>query len=130
MAKTLKDTDRGKNPMAMLFKGIAHQAWLAGLGIISMAQQEAGKLFESLITEGERVEAQSKALEIKDQGRAEKSKDPQYIENLQKIFDDRVYRSLQRLDVPTREDMQYVFKQMEELNKNIKTLTQKTRQKI
>jgi poly(hydroxyalkanoate) granule-associated protein len=38
----------------------AHQAWLAGLGILGTIQKQGGKLFDELVEEGKKIEARSK----------------------------------------------------------------------
>ena len=43
---------------------------------------------------------------------------------LEEVFQSRVARALHRLGVPTREDIQQLFQQVELLSKNIQELTQ------
>lgn len=127
MANTLNKSYGGDNPMIMLFKGIARQAWLAGLGIVSKAQQEGSELFESFIEEGARVEALAQANP--DHDKRVPASDPVSLEKLEHIFDERVLRSIQRLNVPTQEDMKAVYRQMEALKRNLQVLTEQARPK-
>ena len=58
MAQKLKEAaDDGK--ITQLVLSSAHQIWLAGLGAFAKAQAEGTKLFDSLVKEGEAVQARA-----------------------------------------------------------------------
>ena len=113
----------------------AHQIWLAGLGAFAKAEKEGTKLFESLVKEGEKVEARAKRVvenkveEIK--GKVEnaveevRDRATDTWDGLEQVFEDRVARVLNRLGVPTYEDIQELSKRVEALNENVKALTKK-----
>ena len=48
--------------MAEKVKESANQIWLAGLGAYSKAEEEGGKLFDSLVQDGEKLEAKTRSI--------------------------------------------------------------------
>lgn len=113
----------------------AHQIWLAGLGALAKAEQEGTRLFESLVQEGEQVEARArrtaghKVEEVKSlvEETVEEVRDraTDTWEGLEQVFEDRVARVLNRLGVPTYEDVQELARRVAELNESVKALTKK-----
>ena len=45
-------SDAARGPLAGAIKDSAQQIWLAGLGAFSKAQEEGGKVFDTLVKEG------------------------------------------------------------------------------
>ena len=93
----------------------AQQIWMAGVGAFTRAQGEGSKLFEALVKEGMNIEKTTRQLAggrvhaVRDameghvgavRGRASDTWD-----RLEKVFEDRVQRALNRLGVPGREDI-------------------------
>lgn len=121
MAKKLKDF-QNENQIVKMVKDSAHQIWLAGLGAFSKAQEEGSKLFESLVKEGQEVEARTK--KVGEEGVEEvRAKTSGTWDKLEQVFEDRVSRALNQLGVPTRNDIQELAERVEELSKNVKELT-------
>lgn len=121
MAKKLKDF-QNENQIVKMVKDSAHQIWLAGLGAFSKAQEEGSKLFESLVKEGQEVEARTK--KVSEEGVEEvRAKTSGTWDKLEQVFEDRVSRALNQLGVPTRNDIQELAERVEELSKNVKELT-------
>jgi len=93
----------------------AQQIWMAGVGAFTRAQGEGSKLFEALVKEGMSIEKSTRKLAsgkvdtLRDamegsvgvvRGRASDTWD-----RLEKVFEDRVQRALNRLGVPGRDDL-------------------------
>jgi len=115
-----KDNDKPANDVA---EQLEH-AFMAGLGALSDAQKKGAKRFESLIKEGEKFrkktttktesliddvqdtirdmadDAQSKATGLLDQVR-----DKSRLNKLQSAFDTRVADAMDRLNVPSKNDI-------------------------
>jgi len=106
----------------MILISSAHQIWLAGLGALVVTEREGSKFFEALVEEGEKREvvfkqaAGEKVDNIKDKAADQWNK-------LEEVFQKRVARALNRLGVPSKADIQLLYRQIEELDKNIKELT-------
>jgi poly(hydroxyalkanoate) granule-associated protein len=122
MAKMLSSARPKEIMMVTLVRDIAHQLWLAGLGAAAKAQEKGGELLESLIEEGEKVEARAKGVTAIHTEPGNAILHPQNVENLEKIFQDRVERALKKLDVPTQADLQDLNQRMDALSQHIATL--------
>lgn len=125
--KRLKDKSNEKQVMGSVVDS-ARQIWLAGLGAFSKAEEEGGKLFESLVKEGEEVEARTrktaekKVEEVRGKMEEVKNKVSDTWDGLEQVFEDRVARVLNRLGVPTNDDVQELSKRVEELHESVKVL--------
>ena len=106
----------------------ASQIWLAGLGAFTVAQQEGGRLFDILVKEGEEFETQTmktagqKVEKVRDKVEEVKDKANDQLDKLEQAFQKRVARALNRLGVPTDEDIHELSKRVDALNKNIQQL--------
>ena len=107
----------------------ANQIWLAGLGAFAKAQEEGGKIFDTLVKEGLALEGKTRKVsttrvnEVRGavegtvaqvQARANESWD-----KLEQVFEERVARALGALGVPTATDVQELTKRVEELQKTV-----------
>ena len=103
----------------------AHQIWLAGMGAFARTTQEGGKLFYSLVEEGQKVQARSRdaagsAVSGAVTGVVGKAGDN--WDRVEKIFEDRVSRVLGRLGVPTNDDIAALSKRVEQLTEAVSKL--------
>ena len=113
----------------------AQQIWQAGLGAFAKAQEEGGKVFAKLVKEGTALQkrtqqfAEGKLGDVsttvtKVADNVSKQASGSW-DKLEKVFEDRVARSLDSLGVPTKKDIQALTKRVEELNKAVATLSGK-----
>jgi poly(hydroxyalkanoate) granule-associated protein len=102
----------------------AHQIWLAGLGAFSMAQEEGSKLFENLVKQGEQVEKRTRKA-AGERLQAVTSQTSGTWDKLEQVFEDRVSRSLNRLGVPTKKDVDQLAKRVSELSRAVNALVDK-----
>jgi len=129
--------DLFENQLTGDVRDFARQVWLAGLGAFARAQEEGGKVFDTLVQEGQAVDAQmkkvasEKAEQMKDGIEAVKDKVDEIRgqaaggwSKLEEVFQTRVARALSRLGVPTRDDIQQLLEQVELLTQNIQELSQ------
>ncbi|KAB2928159.1 MAG: phasin family protein [Candidatus Contendobacter sp.] len=124
-----------ENPLTHNVRDFARQIWLAGLGAFARAQDEGGKFFETLVQEGQAVDARMKKtagekiepgeVEIM-KGRVEeiREKATGAWSKLEEVFQGRVARALHRLGVPSRDDIQRLFQQIDLLSQNVRELNQ------
>lgn len=98
--------------------------WLAGLGAFAKAQEEGGKMFESLVKSGEEVEARTRKATDKAfvdfKGRARGTWD-----RLEQVFEERVAQSLQSLGVPSKKEIDALSRRVSELNSAVNKLAGK-----
>ena len=110
----------------------AQQVWMAGMGALSKAQGEGGKLFETLVKEGVNLEQKTRKIatgkvdEVR--GAVEttvsqvKDRAADTWDKLEKVFEDRVSRVLNKLGVPGRNEMQALIDRVEDLNKTVRKM--------
>lgn len=111
--------------MAERVKESANQIWLAGLGAYSKAEEEGGKLFDSLVQDGERLEAKTRAIVDKPISAAKvkvetvRARATGSWEKVEKAFDHRVSKALNRLNIPTRSDVDDLQSKIDELSSQV-----------
>ena len=117
-----------ETPMAANIRESANRVWLAGLGAFAKTQEEGEKLFQTLVKEGEQVEKRArKAAEARIEDAKGKvvefrGKANEQFDRLEELFQERVARVLNRMGVPTQEDIQELSKRVEALNESIMAL--------
>ena len=117
-----------ETPIIANIRESANHIWLAGLGAYAKTQEEGEKMFQSLVKEGEKVEKQAKKIaearfeEAKGKVVEFRGKASQQFDRLEELFQERVAQVLNRLGVPTQEDIQELTKRVEALNESIMAL--------
>jgi poly(hydroxyalkanoate) granule-associated protein len=116
-------------------KQSAQQIWLAGLGAFSKAQQEGGKVFESLVKDGVAMQrkTQSAAEEKLSEATSRmasmandiSSKASGQWDKLETIFEDRVAKALNRLGAPSARDIDVLVARIDELDRTVAKLNAK-----
>jgi poly(hydroxyalkanoate) granule-associated protein len=115
-------------PLSTNIRESANRIWLAGLGAFAKTQEESEKLFQTLVKEGEAVEKRAKKTaearfeEAKGKVVEFRGKANQQFERLEELFQERVAQVLNRLGVPTQDDIQELSKRVEALNESILAL--------
>lgn len=141
MAKKLKamaESKQGKtdlNQLASAIRDSAQQIWLAGLGAFAKAQDEGGKVFESLVKEGLSIQRRTRAATEEKigevTGKVSKAagsvtkQATQSWDKLEQVFEDRVARALTRLGVPTSRDISELVARIDSLNDSVHGLNGK-----
>ena len=115
MPKTL-----AKQAQLPMLRDSAYQIWLAGLGALSIAEDESGKIFKTLVNRGRAFEASTKdrLVEAKDRldvRRAASDTMDRIAENL----DEGMSGVLSRLGVPTKREIDGLSKRVERLTKTL-----------
>ena len=103
-------------------KVYARKIWLAGLGAYAKAGQEGSEYFKDLVKSGEGVEKQGKKL-VNEQVEAAnsqidsvKSKFEVQIDKIEKAFDNRVASALNRIGIPSKQDVEVLSAKLDELS--------------
>ncbi|MDX5299608.1 MAG: phasin family protein [Gammaproteobacteria bacterium] len=112
MSKNRKSDQDAEHQLADKIKESARQIWLAGLGAYTKAEEDAGKLFERLVREGEELEGRTRNVVerqikvVEDRVEEVKEKATGTWDKLESLFDQRVSNALQRLGIPTKCELQ------------------------
>lgn len=106
----------------------AHRIWLAGLGALAAAGEEGAKAFSRLVDRGRDLENKGKD-EVKsttDKAREQfdraKDRAEGTFESWNDKFDEMLTRSLHRLGVPSRDEIQTLTRRVEELTAKIEQI--------
>ena len=131
MVKKLQKTSAAKKSPAQLpgaVKDSAQQIWLAGLAAFTKAQNEGGKVFETLAKEGLSIQRKTQAAaeekiteatsKMANMATGITSKATGQWDKLENIFEERVAKALNKLGVPSSKDI-------DELNKSVQQLSAK-----
>ncbi|MES1976535.1 MAG: phasin family protein [Pseudomonadota bacterium] len=113
-------------------KESAQQIWLAGLGAFSKAQEEGGKVFETLVKEGLSIQRKTQAVaeekisvatsRMASMATDIQSKAGNQWDKLETIFEDRVAKALNKLGVPSAKDVDALIARIDELNRNVQKM--------
>jgi poly(hydroxyalkanoate) granule-associated protein len=125
VTKTLKD--KSKVGSVRDLRQYTQQIWLAGLGAFSRAEEEGGKLFDSLVKVGEDLEGRTRELadaatnevRVKFLDKASDTK-----EKVEKALDERVIAALSRVGLATQKDIEQVNQRMDDLIELLKQVKQ------
>ena len=114
-------------PLAGAIKESAQQIWLAGLGAFSKAQEEGGKVFDTLVKEGLSIQRKTQSVAEEKISEATNrmatmasdisSKASGQWDKLEGIFEERVARALNKLGVPSSRDVEALIARVDELNR-------------
>ncbi|HEX4498475.1 MAG TPA: phasin family protein [Thermoanaerobaculia bacterium] len=122
--ETTTETGTTEKNVQEEIKDSVHRIWLAGLGALSAAEEEGGKIFSRLVERGRDVESKGK-VEV-DKVKAEvdkmKTKAESAFETWGDKFDEKLTATLNRLGVPTRDEIRNLTQKVEELNAKIEQL--------
>ncbi len=137
--KTQRTTSADAQTAAQLsgtVKESAQQIWLAGLGAFAKAQEEGGKVFDSLVKEGMSIQRKTQAAAEEKISEATSrmanmatdisSKASGQWDKLENIFEERVSRALNKLGVPSSKDIDVLIDRIDELNRSVAKLSAKS----
>jgi poly(hydroxyalkanoate) granule-associated protein len=115
----------------------AQQIWLAGLGALSRTQQEGGKFFDALVAEGVRIQEKTHAYSEEQTRQAIDQAEPwlegarkrtsEAMGKLEQAFDARMVRTLQRMHIPTHQDIQELSARLDALTREVRAARSTTR---
>ena len=101
-----------------------NKIWLAGLGALAATEEEGTKIFNTLVKKGESYEVRGKkeAAKVRDQVESTVGKAESSWEKLGEAFDEKVSGAIQRLGVPSGDEITTLTKRVEELTLKVDQL--------
>jgi poly(hydroxyalkanoate) granule-associated protein len=120
MVKKLKG-EVTKNQITEWIVGFYKQIWLAGLGAFAKMENEGSKFFESLVQEGEELEAQLQQS-INEQFADMKDSAGDLWGRTEQMLEALVAHTLKQLNMPTDEDVKALAERVDKLSESIKSL--------
>ncbi len=128
-------SDAARGPLAGAIKDSAQQIWLAGLGAFAKAQEEGGKVFDTLVKEGLSIQRKTQSVaeerineatsRMSDMANGISSKAVGQWDKLENIFEERVAKALNKLGVPSAKDVDALIARIDELNRHVQQLSGK-----
>ncbi len=128
----MSDTKTTRNPIPAEIRESAQKIWLAGLGALTVAEEEGNKLFKNLVEKGAEFESQGrdKAREAAGDVREKvgetaervKSEASTIFAKIDAKIDDAVASAVSRAGVPTRDEIGTLTRRVEELTKLVEQL--------
>ncbi len=126
-----KPAEQAKN-LSQSILDSSHKIWLAGLGAFAKAQEGGAKVFDTLVQQGESLEAKTRAAAAgtadaaRDAAKA-KAKEMQAMaggtwDKLEQVFENRVARALGRLGVYSSEDVKRLTERVDALSEAVNAL--------
>jgi len=110
-------------------KDSAQQIWLAGLGAFAKAHEEGGKVFESLVKDGLTLQRKTQAVaeeriaeatsKMTDMASGLTARATGQWDKLENIFEDRVAKALNKLGMPSRQDIAALVARVEALEQRL-----------
>jgi poly(hydroxyalkanoate) granule-associated protein len=110
---------------AATLRGSARQIWLAGLGALARAQEEGGKLFDTLAREGASLQGR---LEPQTQAQFERARTTvaglaaKASDRIEELFEQSVSKALDRLDAPLGSEFDALTSRVEALERAVAAL--------
>lgn len=126
MAK--KDKSKAFQGMPEEVRESAHKIWLAGLGAMSVAEEEGSKLFKNLVEKGKTWEGKGREAVSDAKGDVEevvdraKGRAENMWDRAEERLDDTVGSALHRLGVPSRDEIATLTRRVEELTRVVEKL--------
>ena len=108
----------------------AHQIWLAGLGALSLAEDETGKLFKTLVKRGTVFEKETKGRLDDIKAKLDMRKTAaDTVDKITDTFDEGMTDVLHRLGLPTKKEIDGLAKRVDRLTKTLETAPMKPRRR-
>ena len=131
LQKMSADKETGSH-MSSAVKDSAQQIWLAGLGAFSKAQEEGGKVFDTLVKEGLSIQRKTQAVaeekfsdatsKMSNMASDLQSKAGNRWDKLENIFEERVAKALGKLGVPSAKEVHDLAGRVDELDKRFQKM--------
>jgi poly(hydroxyalkanoate) granule-associated protein len=102
-------------------KESAHRIWLAGLGALAAAGEEGTKVFDRLVDRGREYETRGRD-EARKQYEGARSTADELWGTWSGKLDEAVTNALQRMGVPSRDEIRNLTQRVEELNAKVEML--------
>jgi len=105
-------------------KNSAHKIWLAGLGALTVAGEEGSKLFKTLVEKGETYEEKGGGPtdKVKETYGKTREKAEDLWSKFENSFNDKVGIAMNKLGVPTRDEINQLTQRVDALMEAISKL--------
>jgi len=105
-------------------KESVHKIWLAGMGALSLAEEEGSKLFKELVEKGQKFEGKTQSTKQKVVGSFDQVKNQLggFVHKIEEVLNNGVTLGLTKVGVPSKEEIELLTKRVEELMSSVESL--------
>jgi len=120
VSKTVEEANGSARPVIHA----AHSVFLAGLGVFALGKEEIGSAFGQLVEKGEITENDTREMvnEWLDRGKKDMSKAEDKLEG---VLDERIEGALNRMNIPSKSDIDSLGRKVTNLSKKVNALDRK-----
>ena len=124
---------KARKEFPMDVKDSAHKIWLAGLGAVAVAEEEGSKFFKSLVKKGEKFEDRRRKQvdevvdKVKDGVEDVRDEVESRWQRFGDSFDSKVGAAIERLGVPSREEIHKLTQRVEDLTKKLDSVQRRAK---
>ena len=125
-----------ENSLTHNVRDFARQIWLAGLGAYNKAGHDSAEIFKDLVKAGESIEKKGKQLvneqvdaansqidSVKSSVSGVKEKVEVQLDRIEQSFDNRVANALNRLGIPSHQDVAALSDKLDQLSAALEQVT-------
>ena len=126
---TVTDDDEVLRRIARHIRESANQIWLAGLGAYAKAEAEGSRLFDHLVQDGEQLDHETRKVvgvsikHTKERVDRVRERASNSWCRFEKAFDRRLSDALGRLNIPSKQDIEYLEVQVDRLDSAVDKLS-------
>ncbi len=113
-----KEVELWSTEMAQELKRAGRNLWLASLGAVQVVEEQSRELFSGLVERGQKLEVPDIEERLRSGG--EKLRDLGL--RVEQRFEERMSRALERVGVPSRDDVKVLGDRIEELTRKVESL--------
>jgi len=102
-------------------KESVHKIWLAGIGALSLAEEEGSKLFKDLVEKGQQFEGKTETTKQKVVGSLDQVKNHfgDLFHKFEDVLNNGISLGLSKVGVPSKEEIELLTKRVEELMSSV-----------
>lgn len=100
--------------------------WLAGLGVLSVAEQEGGKLFKDFVSRGQKLIKEGESLEQKaiEFGLNQQEELTHKATDMLKFIEDKLHSAIDAVGISSSSDVKNLSKKVDEMSANVARLVE------
>ncbi len=113
-----KEVELWSSELAQELREAGRSLWLAGLGVVQVVDERGRELFAGLVERGQKLEVP----DIEGRLRSEGEKLHELGLRVEHRLEERISRALERLGVPSRDDVKLLGERIDELTRKVESL--------
>lgn len=121
MAEKIEFTETVEENVNMLVEN-GRKAMLAGLGVVTLAQEELTELFKNLVERGTATEEKTRDMVNKQVEQRQKDA-KKTVKRVEKEVEDRIENLLHWMNIPSKNDIEKLSRKVSTLNKKVNDLS-------